>query len=98
MHGCQVLNYDSLQFETEMAKRNHKPVFLQEFAFTVSDMRSSFSVALFDQGMAGDHELIGAVSIGINEVLRNHALDQKQWFKLFRTNEYGRLRPNGEDR
>ena len=46
-----VLTYDSLQFETEMAKHNHKPVFLQEFAFTVSDMRSSFSVALF--GVSG---------------------------------------------
>ena len=46
--------------------------------------------------MTGDHELLGTVSVGINEVLRNSALDQQPWYKIFRTNEYGRLRPNGE--
>ena len=37
-----------------------------------------------------------AVRCGASQALRNHALDQKPWCKLMRTNEYGRLRPNGE--
>jgi hypothetical protein len=91
-----VLSYDALQFETEVIKRSRKPVWGQEFSFPITDIRSSFNVSLFDNGLTGDHELLGSVSVGINEVLRNSALDQQPWYKIFRTNEYGRLRPNGE--
>eukprot|EP01047_Picozoa_sp_COSAG01_P004171 COSAG01_NODE_134_length_24525_cov_434.185172_14_plen_1413_part_00 len=91
-----VLTYDSLSFETEINKRARSPVWNQQFDFSVSDIRSSFNVAVYDNGLLGDHQLIGAVSVGISEVLRSHALDQQPWYKLFRTNEYGKLRPNGE--
>jgi hypothetical protein len=91
-----VLTYETLQFETEIVKRSRKPIWGQEFSFPITDIRSSFNVSLFDNGLAGDHELIGSVSVGVNEVLRNSALDQQPWYKIFRTNEYGRLRPNGE--
>ena len=91
-----VLSYDTLTFDTEIIKRSRKPVWGQEFSFPITDIRSSFTVSLFDNGLTGDHELIGSVSVGLNEVLRNSALDQQPWYKIFRTNEYGRLRANGE--
>ena len=91
-----MLSYETLQFETEIVKRSRKPTWGKEFSFPITDVRSSFNVSLFDNGLTGDHELIGSIAVGVNEVLRNSALDQQPWYKVFRTNEYGRLRPNGE--
>ena len=91
-----VLTYDAMQFETNVINRSSKPSWGEEFSFPITDIRSSFNISLFDNGMTGDHELLGSISVGLNEVLRNSALDQQPWYKIFRSNEYGRLRPNGE--
>ena len=92
-----IISYDSSQQETEVVLNSKKPVFKGAvFEFAVTDVRTSFNISIYENSTVGDHELIGSVSIGINEVLRNNALGQNPWYKLYRTNEYGRLRPNGK--
>ena len=60
-----IVSYDSKQSETDVVHNTRKPDFNRAiFEFSVTDVRTSFNVSLYEYSMLGDHHLIGSVSIG----------------------------------
>jgi hypothetical protein len=60
-----IVSYDTKQLETNVVHNTRKPDFNRAiFEFSVTDVRTSFNVSLYEHSMLGDHHLIGSISIG----------------------------------